>query len=88
MPKFAMLFDTCKFSPYLNIKYVSESSDEGKLVYESYKPSNSVDMREYICFLIAKKLRKLPDSYKVSLGKGFMENLSNKLLRFLQERDI
>ena len=70
LASFKNIFDTGGVLTYLNIKYVNEFQDEvqsknmghtngkGQLIYENYKPKNSVEMREYILYTIDKALSK------------------------------
>lgn len=63
------------------------SGQHAEIIYQQYQPSNVTELREYILFLVCKRLKKI---FKKSLapsplGPGHVNHLSNKLIDYLQE---
>ena len=58
-----------------------------EIIYQQYQPSNVTELREYILFIICKKLKKQFMRTQSILGPGHVNHLSSKLINYLQEND-
>lgn len=58
-----------------------------EIIYQQYQPTNVTELREYILFIICKKLKKQYMRTQSILGPGHVNHLSNKLINYLQEND-
>ena len=57
------------------------------IVYRCYKPSTSVEMKEFLLFLLSQRLDKETHPYVRSvLGRGSFDSLSPKLRGYLEQR--
>ncbi|CDW74793.1 zinc carboxypeptidase family protein [Stylonychia lemnae] len=59
-----------------------------EIIYQAYEPTNSTELREYMQFLICKKIKKLnKKQVKHYLGSGQIKGISNKLINYLTDSD-
>lgn len=56
------------------------------IIYKAYEPSNVQELREYMMYLMTKRIKKLKKENIISpLGNGVFKNLSTKLCRYLMQ---
>jgi hypothetical protein len=67
------------------IQKVSEKkSPSSSVIYTAYQPSNIQEMREYMFYLMTKRIKKLKKEGIMSpLGTGLFKNLSIRLCKYL-----